>query len=379
MALPRRQLVILQPTPFCNIDCTYCYLPQRSSKARMSLATLRQIYEAVFTSTRLRDPLTFLWHAGEPLTVGYQFYAEAFALAAAINQPHQRAYVHNIQTNATLIDERWVELFKSHHVLIGVSLDGPAFIHDRQRVTRSGQGTFAQVIRGIQALQRAAINFEVITVLTDFALDYPDELFDFYVACGIKGVGFNMDEIEGGHRTSTYQAADAERRYRRFMHRFLTRTAAQPQLLRVREFRASIPVILHPDVAMGDGAGFNNTNVPLQILTINYRGDYATFCPELIGTPSTTYGDFLMGDVFTQPIDAIDTNPVFQKVNAAVQAGVQACRATCDYWSLCGGGSPANKFFETGRLDTTETLHCRIQVKALAETIVAFYEERLAV
>ena len=130
---------------------------------------------------------------------------------------------------------------------------------------------------------------------------------------------------------------------------------------------------------MGDGAGFNNTNVPLQILTINYRGDYATFCPELIGTPSTTYGDFLMGDVFTQPIDAIDTNPVFQKVNAAVQAGVQACRATCDYWSLCGGGSPANKFFETGRLDTTETLHCRIQVKALAETIVAFYEERLAV
>ena len=84
-----------------------------------------------------------------------------------------------------------------------------------------------------------------------------------------------------------------------------------------------------------------------------------------------------MGNVFTHPIDAIDTHPVFQKVNEAVQNGVQECKTSCDYWSLCGGGSPANKFFETGHLDITETMHCRIHVKALTDTIVEFFEERL--
>lgn len=377
MALPRRQLVILQPSPFCNIDCRYCYLPQRSNKARMSLDTLAQIYTAVFSSQRLRDPITFLWHAGEPLTVGRRFYRDAFALANEINRSYRRRYVHNIQTNATLIDEPWVALFKQHQVLLGVSLDGPAFLHDRQRVTRGGKGTHARVLQGIAHLQRGGLDFEVITVLTDFALDYPDALFDFYVAHGIKGVGFNIDEIEGIHGTSTYQNENAESRYRGFMHRFLTRTMIQPDQLRVREFRASLPMILDPAVEMGNGEGFNNTNVPLQILTINFQGDYATFCPELVGTPSADFGDFVMGNVFTQPIDEIDNNPFFQKVNQAVQAGVSQCKATCDYWSLCGGGSPANKYFETGRLDITETLHCRIHVKALADTIVSFFEDHI--
>ena len=35
------RLLILQPTPFCNIACDYCYLPDRDSTARMSLATVR--------------------------------------------------------------------------------------------------------------------------------------------------------------------------------------------------------------------------------------------------------------------------------------------------------------------------------------------------
>ncbi|HRW09089.1 MAG TPA: GRRM system radical SAM/SPASM domain protein [Caldilineaceae bacterium] len=377
MARPRRQLVILQPSPFCNIDCRYCYLPHRNRRERMSSDTLHQIYEAVFTSQRLRDPITFLWHAGEPLAVGHRFYEEAFALAAEINQRHGRTYIHNIQTNATLIDEQWIDLFARHQVLLGVSVDGPAFLHDRQRVTRSGKGTHTQVMAGIRQLQEHAIDFEVITVLTDFALDYPDALFDFYVAHDIRSVGFNIDEIEGIHRSSTYQTDHAERRYRRFMHRFLERVNAQPERLRVREFRASLPVLLDPAVAMGDGEGFNNTNVPLQILTINYQGDYTTFCPELMGTPDSAYGDFIMGNVFELPIDEIESSSVFQQVNRAVQAGVQACKANCDYWALCGGGSPANKYFETGRLDTTETMHCRIHVKALAETIVTFYEGQL--
>lgn len=378
MTLLRRQLVVLQQSPFCNIDCTYCYLPHRNISKHMSFSTLEKIYEEVFKSNAMHDPITFLWHAGEPLAVGRAFFEDAFKLCEEINKKYGREYTQNIQTNATLIDEQWIELFRCNKVILGISLDGPEFIHNRQRVTRSGKGTHAQVMRGVELLQKGGINFEVITVLTSFSLDYPDEMFDFFVKKGIKGVGFNIDEIEGIHNVSSYQSEDAEVKYRHFMHRFLELTLQQPGVLSIREFRSRIPVIIYPNIKIGDGEGFNNTNVPLQILTINYKGDYSTFCPELSGATSVEYDNFIMGNIFTNPIDSIFEHPIFQKVNEEVQKGVQECKTNCDYWSLCGGGSPANKFFETGKLSATETMQCRIHVKGLTNTILEFFEERLS-
>jgi hypothetical protein len=30
------RLLVMQPTPFCNLDCTYCYLPHRDDKRRLA-------------------------------------------------------------------------------------------------------------------------------------------------------------------------------------------------------------------------------------------------------------------------------------------------------------------------------------------------------
>lgn len=344
----------------------------------MTTETLERVYEEVFKSEQIRDPITFLWHAGEPLAVGHEFYSQAFDLCNSVNQKYNRVYVQNIQTNATLIDAQWIEIFKQHSVLLGVSLDGPAFIHDKNRVARNGKGTHERVMRGVRLLQDGGVNFEVIMVLTRAALDYPDEIFHFFVDNGIKSIGFNIDEVEGVHDTSSYTTCDAEEKYHRFMYRFLELLAQHPGSLKVREFHSMLPVLLYPDIALGNGEGFNNTNTPMQILTINYMGDYSTFCPELSGTRSEKYDDFVMGNVFTQPIDSIYKNAVFQKVNEEIQQGVQHCQAECGYWSLCGGGSPANKYFETGHLNTSETMHCKIHVKALTNTILEFFENELA-
>ncbi|SHG05596.1 hypothetical protein [Streptoalloteichus hindustanus] len=50
--------------------------------------------------------------------------------------------------------------------------------------------------------------------------------------------------------------------------------------------------------------------------------------------------------------------------------GVERCRATCPYFDFCGGGHPANRLFETGRLDGTETDHCRNSKIALVEGMI---------
>src|SRR5213082_899634 len=80
------ELLVVQPTPFCNINCSYCYLPDRQSTRRMSLETLEQTFAWVFASGLVREPFTLLWHAGEPLVVPLTFYEEAIRLLDRSNQ-----------------------------------------------------------------------------------------------------------------------------------------------------------------------------------------------------------------------------------------------------------------------------------------------------
>src|SRR5262245_10027159 len=188
------ELLVLQPTPFCNINCSYCYLPDRQSTRRMSPDTLDQTFRWVFDSGLAREPFVLLWHAGEPLVLPVSFYETAADLLRRRNVAAVPV-LQSFQTNATLIDARWCAFLRRPDVPLGVSVDGPDFLHDRHRRTRRGGGTFDRVLRGIHLLHAHGIPFEVITVLTADSLGYPDELFDFYQVNGIGSVGFNVEGL----------------------------------------------------------------------------------------------------------------------------------------------------------------------------------------
>jgi uncharacterized protein len=101
---PSIEMLVLQSTPFCNLDCSYCYLPDRTSKRQMSVATLQRTFERVFASPFLSNHLTVLWHAGEPLVPGVAYYENAFAIIDRL-KPQNLAISHSIQTNATLLNQ----------------------------------------------------------------------------------------------------------------------------------------------------------------------------------------------------------------------------------------------------------------------------------
>ena len=109
------RLLILQATPFCNIDCDYCYLPDRNSTARMSLATVRRAAQQLRDDGLLGESLTVVWHAGEPLAMPIAFYEAAID---AIEDEIGAActVTHAIQSNATLIDDAWCAFFKARGI-----------------------------------------------------------------------------------------------------------------------------------------------------------------------------------------------------------------------------------------------------------------------
>lgn len=363
------ELLVVQPTPFCNLDCSYCYLPDRTDTRRMSLDTLARTFQWVAESGLVREPFSVLWHAGEPLVVPVAWYEGA----AALLERHGRGWDvrQSFQTNATLIDDEWCRFFRRHRVDVGVSVDGPAFLHDRHRRTRQGRGTLDRVLRGVRTLREHDIPFNVITVLTADALDYPDELFDFYREHGVRGVGFNPEEVEGPHTASSLQAEGTVPRFRRFLARFLELAHSADPSIRVREFELSAAALLHARRGLTPRT---QENRPFGIVSVDCEGNFGTYSPELLGLDSPHDGPFALGNVATDSLGAVLASPRFRRTEAAVAEGVRMCRDSCRYFPFCGGGPPGNKHFENGTFASTETLFCRLHLKASLDVTAAWLE-----
>src|SRR5579859_4100460 len=117
-------LVVLQSTPFCNINCSYCYLPQRDDRQKLDIADVGRIFEKLVTFPTIGERVTVVWHAGEPLVLGPEYYEAAFTCISE-KCPKNLTVQQSFQTNGMLIDDAWCDLFERWDVSLGVSIDGP--------------------------------------------------------------------------------------------------------------------------------------------------------------------------------------------------------------------------------------------------------------
>lgn len=366
------KLVVIQPTTFCNLDCSYCYLPDRHLKHQFSLDLLEPIFRNLFQSSFVKEDFTIIWHAGEPLTVPINFYESAFAAIEQLSRQYNlKNYPvsHSIQTNGTLINQAWCDLIKQHKVRIGVSLDGPSFIHDAHRKTRTGLGTHASTMRGISHLKKNDIDFSVIAVLSQLSLDYPDEIFQFFVENEITEVGFNIEETEGYNQTSSLERSGTDERYRSFMQRLFELVKQSNHALKVREFEAAKRSIFQgKQVPLGQ-------STPFSIISIDYQGNFMTFSPELLSLKNDQYGEFTLGNVTQNSFESVCQTEKFKRINDDIQAGVELCRQTCEYFSVCDGGAPANKLFENGTFRSAETMYCKYHKQMLVDIVLEDLEQ----
>ena len=279
-------MLVLQSTSFCNIDCSYCYLPNRSIKGRMSMRTIEKLFDSL-TSIPFFESLTVLWHAGEPLILGTAYYQDAFATIRG-RKPDRLEIRHNFQTNGTLINQAWADFFRNNDICVGLSIDGPKYLHDRCRTTRANRGTFDQVVRGARILNDNEIPFHVITVLTRNSLRSARDLFDFYLEIGVSNVGFNIEEIEGNHCSSSLQGSSIDSEIRLFFDEFYGLCRISPGRLRVREFEGAFHAIVNPESQKYG----NPLTEPLRMLSVSVDGDLSTFSPELLGYRSDRYARF---------------------------------------------------------------------------------------
>ncbi len=368
------KLVIVQPTTFCNLDCDYCYLPERQEKHKLSLELLEPIFTSLFSSNLIEDGFTVVWHAGEPLTMPISYYESAFQIIGDLNKnfnSYEYNISHSFQTNGTLINQAWCDLIKKYRIRIGVSVDGPDYIHNSHRKTRKGIGTHAGTMRGISLLKTNNIEFHTISVLTQKSLNYPDEIFEFFVENNIQRIGFNIEEIEGINQFSSLNSPEVEERYRKFMERFYTLVKSTDFSIQVREFEH-----IRREIIQGRGLTVGQFT-PFAIINVDYKGDFTTYSPELLSMSSSTYGDFIIGNVLNDSFEKVVDSDKFRKMNGDVLTGIDLCRRSCQYFSLCGGGAPSNKYFENGTFCSAETMFCKYNKKVIADIVLEDIEREL--
>lgn len=355
---PVRQLV-MQGTPYCNIACDYCYLPDRDDRLRLPLAIIGRTAEVLAESGFLGQELDVRWHAGEPLSLNADFYEVAASKLATILGPHARVR-NSIQTNGLFLNDAWMNLFKKWDFRVGVSIDGPALIHDRYRKTRKGNGTHAAVTRRLGLFASHGVEFDVISVITPVTLEHADEYLGYMAALKPRSLGINVEESEGPNQSSAAREATFEERFRDFARRLAAWSADAG--IPVREL-ASIHYLVRNHMP-----GFGNSqNVPGAILTVTADGTLSTFSPELAGQGHPALRSLPIGNVMDPDILDNLGRCGSGQIADSIRSGVARCRAECEYFMFCGGGAPANKLYENGTFASTATLHCRTTVMSFAE------------
>lgn len=171
--------IIVKTTNDCNLSCAYCSGGNPKTVSKLNIDIVKKMIDDIPSLlTKIKeDSISILWHGGEPLLQPISFYREAMDYATVTLKNYKVTF--KIQTNGSLIDEHWIELFQDYNVSVGVSLDGYQELHDVNRRDKLGQPTFLKIMKNIQLLKDKDIGVGILMVLNTREPVDVDRLFDF--------------------------------------------------------------------------------------------------------------------------------------------------------------------------------------------------------
>jgi uncharacterized protein len=156
---PRTISIVVKAHALCQFGCPECYVYEQGDTTwqREPSVMAQDTYEVLaerFTEYHEQYPDTKLdvtLHGGEPMLTGPRRMESALRTLQAAVPAGSISF--GMQTNAALVNERWIELLNAYDVDVGVSLDGYRQANDRSRPYKSGRSTYDDTIRGIELLR----------------------------------------------------------------------------------------------------------------------------------------------------------------------------------------------------------------------------------
>ena len=177
----RQLTLIVKPTLLCNCACKYCITPQKVPSKKISEEIIELLCKKM-SNSKVYDYFTFIWHGGEPLLMGVDFYKRVLSIQDECLG--RGKFTNTFQSNCTLINDDWIDFFKVNKIRVSTSLDGDKDSHDINRI-KNGKGTFDEIYANIKRLQSVNLFSGVVTVLSKTNVKQAPEFLKFFAANNI--------------------------------------------------------------------------------------------------------------------------------------------------------------------------------------------------
>ncbi|MDB4409872.1 radical SAM protein, partial [Gammaproteobacteria bacterium] len=367
------ELVVVQATSFCNMNCRYCYLTEETRKTtdKISLPQIESYFSKIFQSRFLADRIVVSWHSGEPLVLGTDYYEAAFKCITRIaddicDSPVE--ILHDFQSNGTLIDEKWCRFFRKYSktVTVGISCDGPSTMHDFCRLDWKGSGTFDKTLRGIDLLIEHDIKFGLIAVVTPHALTDPDTFFEFFYGYRKHISEFRFNLLDQFTESGEFSYENSRSQYYSFLKRVLDRIDALDdgdELLNIKNFSYFYNRVFSSREERQKQTAAHMCQ-PLRAFNIATIGDVSTFYAGVsVDECQDIYGDkngLVIGNLNDDDLDTIAASSKAATIVRDFRHSHAVCEQSCPYFELCPGGYNLIKYNRYGRFDVAETPECRL-------------------
>ncbi len=181
--MPAVNVLIKPASSACNMRCSYCFYRDVAKKREqffegmLSLETMENIICGAMEYAE--GICSFVFQGGEPMLAGLDFYRELIRL----EEKHKKSGVqicNAIQTNGYCIDEEWARFLAENHFLVGLSLDGPADLHNSNRIDAAGKGTFNVLMQTVRLFDKWKVKYNILCVVTGRNARSITKIYNFY-------------------------------------------------------------------------------------------------------------------------------------------------------------------------------------------------------
>jgi len=325
--------------PVCNLDCEYCYylkktkLYSNTDDFQMSEETLEK-YIKQYLEAQPGPVVNFGWQGGEPTLRGLEFFQKAVELQNKY-APEGWKVENSIQTNAVLINDQWAQFLKENNFLVGVSLDGPAELHNKYRKDKAESDTHQKVMAGIETLKNYGVEYNILTVVNDFNAQKPEAVYQFFKEIEADFIQFiPIVEIdENGDITSRSVKAED---YGKFLIKVFNEWLDDLGDIYVQIFEEA--------VSAWSGYGANLCVFSRECgkgPVMEYNGDLYS-CDHFVEP------EYKLGNINEKSILEMMNSNQQQEFGRAKKENLNRKCLECEYLFFCNGGCPKNRIIDTG-------------------------------
>lgn len=323
--------VLVMPTDTCNMSCIYCFHKKhRESVEYMSIKTVKKILEITVPYYK---EVNFIWHGGEPLLMGLDFYREVVKL-----QSHVSCTINNsVQTNLTLMTKEYSDFFCENGFKVSGSYDGVCNSELR--------GRDSEIMNGRQLIVEHGKTCGLIMVVSAHNIE---QLIDSYLLFKNMGVNFSLNlYVDQKDNPDSMLALNIDLATNKLIELFDYWVHDVEGKIYISYFKHILDFILKKRRSL-----CTFTSCLGRWIGIRYNG-------EIVPCNRFFPAQYSYGNVFNYSDigQAFETNGFKAIISRAIMRR-EKCK-TCDIYQFCNGGCNNNAHNENG-MDTNGGLSCQV-------------------